>query len=179
MQDGNPNCNPYFMDFDLRLPYGSDIQTFRDGTILLQYMKNDEYREMKKQTRFGKMTEGTRYSKYAIENEFMKQDNKNFLERKTGTAKFTFAFDFQNTTYGVWFDLKVGKIFVSLDYIENTPYHYSTEMENHAPNMLFLKSAKSYASWRMFINAYKLGTLYFENNRIKSHVYELIKLLIN
>lgn len=49
------STNPYFLYFDLELPYNNDIKTFKDGTILLQYMKNEEYRETKRQTRFRKI----------------------------------------------------------------------------------------------------------------------------
>lgn len=49
------STNPYFLYFDLELPYNNDIRTFKDGTILLQYMKNEEYRETKRQTRFRKI----------------------------------------------------------------------------------------------------------------------------
>ena len=38
--------NPYFLEFNLSLPYNNDIKTFKDGTILVQYMKNEEYRKM-------------------------------------------------------------------------------------------------------------------------------------
>ena len=34
--------NPYFLYFDLHLPYNNDIITFKDGLILVQYMKNEE-----------------------------------------------------------------------------------------------------------------------------------------
>ncbi|MGN1371257.1 MAG: phage DNA encapsidation protein [Candidatus Coprovivens sp.] len=48
--------NPYFLYFDLSLPYNSDIKTFRNGTILVNYTKNQEYREVKRKSRFGEMT---------------------------------------------------------------------------------------------------------------------------
>ena len=46
--------NPYFLYFDLQLPYNNDIALYKNNTILLQYMKNEKYREAKKQTRFRK-----------------------------------------------------------------------------------------------------------------------------
>lgn len=85
--------NPYFLYFDLHLPYNTDIATFKDGLILVQYMKNEEYRQAKKQTKFGKLIEGTSFEKYAVDNQFI-QDNKNFIMKKTGTAKFNFAFTY-------------------------------------------------------------------------------------
>lgn len=49
--------NPYFLYFDLKLPYNSDIALYKNGLILVQYMKNEEYREIKKKSRFGKLVE--------------------------------------------------------------------------------------------------------------------------
>ena len=46
--------NPYFLYFDLHLPYNSDIVTFKNGLILVQYMCNEEYRQAKKETKFRK-----------------------------------------------------------------------------------------------------------------------------
>lgn len=52
---GNIYTNPYFLYFDLSVPYNNDIKTFKDGLILVQYMKNEEYREAKRNTKFRKV----------------------------------------------------------------------------------------------------------------------------
>ena len=78
----NIYTNPYFLYFDLKMPYNNDIITFKDGLILLQYMKNEEFREFKKQTKFGKLIAGTDFEDYAINNECI-MDNKSFIEKKT------------------------------------------------------------------------------------------------
>lgn len=100
---GNVVTNPYFMYFDLSLPYNNDIKTFKNGLILLQYMNNPEYRKAKSQTKFGQLVAGTSFEKYAIENQDL-HINKNFIEHKQATSKFSFAFIYQNETYGVWID---------------------------------------------------------------------------
>ena len=48
----NIYTNPYFLYFDLSLPFNNDIKLFKDGLILLQYMKNEEYRKAKRETKF-------------------------------------------------------------------------------------------------------------------------------
>lgn len=103
--------NPYFLYFDITLPYNTDIKTYKDGLILVQYMYNPEYREAKANTKFGKLTAGTEYSKYANENNF-RLDNKNFIEKKTGTSRCSFGIKYKDNTFGIWFDYSVGKIFV-------------------------------------------------------------------
>lgn len=47
----NIYTNPYFLYFNLTLPYNNDIKLFKDNLILLQYMKNEEYRQEKKKTK--------------------------------------------------------------------------------------------------------------------------------
>lgn len=166
--------NPYFLYFDLHLPLNNDIVLFKNNTILLQYMKNEKYREAKRQTRFGTLISGTDYENYAIDNKFI-NDNRNFVEKKSGSAKFSFAFIFKNEKYGVWFDYNAGKIFVSTDYIKNTPMMFATTLNDHSPNTMFLHSAKKYHCWKSFIDNYNLGNVRFENVKIKNITQELIK----
>lgn len=174
---GNVVTNPYFLYFDLSLPFNNDIKTFKNGLILLQYMNNEEYRKAKSQTPFGRLVAGTSYEKYAIEN----QDthiNKNFIEHKQATSKFTFAFIHENETFGVWFDYLQGKVYVSKDYIKNTPYIFATTLKDHTENTLFLSSAKKYNCWKNFIENYQLGNVRFENQKIKNISTDLIKKIL-
>lgn len=48
--------NPYFLYFNLKLPYNNDIALFKDGTILVQYMQNKEYQEVKEKSKFRKIS---------------------------------------------------------------------------------------------------------------------------
>lgn len=71
-------------------------------------MKNEEYREFKKSTKFGKLVEGTSFEDYAINNK-QPNDNKYFIEKKQASSKFSFAFIYNDITYGVWFDYNLRK----------------------------------------------------------------------
>ena len=108
---GNPAnvyTNPYFLYFNLSLPFNNDIKLFKDNLILLQYMKNEEYREAKKKTRFGKLVSNTSFEDYAINNKIL-NDNKNFIERKSGSAKFSFAFIYEENTFRCMVRLEIGQ----------------------------------------------------------------------
>ena len=102
--------NPYFLYFDISISKNTEISTFKDGLILVNYMKNIPYREKKKNSRFGKLVENTPYAQFAIDNEFINNNN-DFIEKKTNTAKFQFAITYKNNTYGIWFDFKARKNF--------------------------------------------------------------------
>ena len=95
--------SPLFSFFNLHLPYNSDIKLFKDNLILVQYMNNEEFRKDRENTLIGKLAKGTLYEKYAMQNQITNK-NKNFILKKSGSAKFSFAFIYNNQYYGVWND---------------------------------------------------------------------------
>ena len=86
--------NPYFMFFDLTLPYNNDIKLFKDNTILVQYMQNKEFQKEREETLIGKMMKNTKYFDYAVKNKILDKNNL-FIQKKTGNAKFSFALIYQ------------------------------------------------------------------------------------
>jgi Podovirus DNA encapsidation protein (Gp16). len=65
----NVYASPYFAYWDLDIPYGTEFKSYKDGAILVHYARNEVYREKKKQTKFGKLIDGTDYGRYAIDNQ--------------------------------------------------------------------------------------------------------------
>ena len=170
-------ANPYFIYWDLSLPYGSDIKTFKNGLILVNYIESsEEFLNAKKNSSFGKLIEGTEYGDYAINNNF-RLDNKTFVEKKTGTSKCSFYFQFQNKLYGVWFDFNVGKIFVSEDFNPNVQFFACTK-DDQTPNTMLISEAKNYSCWKIFVKNYKLGNVYFESLKIKQATLELLRIML-
>lgn len=168
--------NPYFLYFDLSLPYGNDIKTFKGGLILVQYMKNEKYREEKRKTKFGQLVEGTEYSKYAIDNDF-RMDNKSFIMHKTGNAKCNFTLIYNEFYLGVWFDYNEGKIFISSDYNSNG-HIFACTTNDHKPNTMLLSAVKDYSVIKQFIKNYKMGNVYYESQKIKNIAKDIITLLL-
>ena len=168
--------NPYFLFFDITIPYNNDIKLFKDGMILLQYIKETNFQNAKKETRFGKLVSGTEFEDYAVSNKFI-DENKNFIEKKSGTAKFSFSFIYKGSTYGIWIDYDSGKLYVSNDYLQNG-LSFATTTEDHKPNTMLYSIAKKYNCWNVFIQNYKLGNVYFENMRIKNISKEVLKNII-
>ena len=168
--------NPYFLFFDISIPYNNDIKLYKDGMILLQYVNGTEFQKAKKQTRFGKLVSGTDYEDYAIDNKFL-DESKMFIEKKSGQAKFSFSFVYKGSIYGVWIDYNIGKMYVSNDYINNG-LCFATTTDDHSPNTMLYSIAKKYNCWNSFIQNYKLGNVYFENMKIKNVSKEVLKNII-
>ena len=69
-----------------------------------------------------------------------------------------------------------GKVFVSLDFDKYSPYLFSMTLKDHSPNTLMFNAMKRYNFWKLFLENFKMGNVYFENQKIKHNLYELIKL---
>lgn len=165
--------NPYFIYFNITLPYGKNIM--RRDDILIELVENKNFIEKKKQTRFGRLIEGTEYGKYAIENSFLR-DNKNFIAKKTPNSEYYFTFVYMGVNYGTWIDYKAGVITVSENYDPSCKIIYSLTTNDHRPNTLLLKSNKKGVLFKNFIEQYKLGSVRFESINIKNIVNDVIKM---
>lgn len=165
--------NPYFLFFNIGLPYGKNIM--RKGDILIEYVEAEEFTEKKKETRFAKVIEGTAYASYAIENKYLR-DNKNFIQKKTPNSNFYFTFIYKGKNYGVWVDYKAGVMTVSEDYDSSCKLVYAITNEDHKPNTLLLKGIKKGVYFKSFVEQYKLGNVRFENMNVKNICQEVIKM---
>ena len=63
MQLNGIEYSPLFSFFDLYLPYNSDIKLFKDNTILVQYMNNEEFRKERENTLIRKTRKTEHYTK--------------------------------------------------------------------------------------------------------------------
>ena len=171
--------NPYFLYFDLKMPTSKDkngkwIWKHPSKPILVEDVRNEGFIDVKKKTEFGMLVNGTAYADFSIENKFLLDDD-TFIEKKSQKAKHAFNFHYRGNEFGVWFDFSEGKMWVSTS-TDPSGLNYSFTMKDHKPNtMLFKTKNKSY--WlKNFFEAFKLGTLYFENMNIKNMCYEILKL---
>ena len=164
--------NPYFAYFNLTLPYNSDIGTFKDGLIVVNYIKNEAYRKVKHESKFGRLIAGTKYEKYAIDNEFLR-DSKSFIGKRTETCKFIFTIKYNNNYYGVWTDYNTGFVYISSKYDANSPIVFTFNTADHDERSTMVKISK-YDFFKGVIEKFRNGELYFDNIRIKNEIMELI-----
>ena len=163
--------NPYFDYFNISLPYNSDIKTFKNGLILINYIKNEAYRKIKKESKFGTLIDGTKYGEYAIDNKSLK-DNNNFIKKKNPKSKFFFNIIINNHTYGVWMDYNSNEMYISKMYNNNHPVTIAFNYQDHSENTIMIKSKSVF--FQNLVNHYKQACLYFDNMQIKSDITGLI-----
>lgn len=164
--------NPYFDYFHLSLPYNSEFRTFKDGTILVNYIKNPVYREKKKATRFGALIDGTEYGEYAIDNAFLR-DNDSFLAKRDKDARVYSTIVLKGSKYGIWQNWKTGFVYISKDFEPSNPCVFVFDINDHTENTIYTKARNS--TWfQPVLKAYKMGCLFFETQKIKNDFIAII-----
>lgn len=169
--------NPYFDYFDIRLPYNSEFATFRDGLIAIHYVKNEAYRQAKRESRFGKLIADTQYGRYAIENEFLR-DDKSFIGKRTPHAKNFAVIATEGGKFGVWRDYREGLLFISKDFDPTNPCRVALDTSAHDETTIFKQSRASY-EMRIITEFYRIGSLYFESQSIKNKFMPALNKCLN
>lgn len=167
-----PHTSPYFAYWDLELPYGeSEFRTFRDGAIVVNYIRNLAYRKAKKESRFGKLIDGTLYGQYAIDNQALRENN-NFIEKKPPTSYYECTFVINGYHMGMW-NGKNGCLYLSEKHDPNSPRNFVFDYTDHTEGTVFT-SVRDNLWMRVCIRAYKIGALMFESQKIKANAVKLL-----
>jgi hypothetical protein len=167
--------NPYFLFWNVKLDRAKRF-TIKEH-IAIEIIKDSEYIQAKKNTRFGKMLEGTTYGKYAIENEFLR-DNDIFIEQKTPKASFTCGLKYNGKYYGFWVDFDQGLMYVNEQYDPSSWALYAITKEDHAPNLLLIKELRNARHIKRIVDCFQLGLLRFSDMTVKNQFYELIAFFV-
>lgn len=180
--------NPYFLYFNIELPYNKNVQTFfNDGAgrftkkrnktnpdILIELVADHDFIEMKSKTRFGQLVAGTNYFSYAVENEFLR-DSKEFIDKKGKGANHRFTIVYKDKQIGVWVDFIKGLYYLSEDVDPYNKLLFVFTTPEHTTNTLLISSIKKSALLSPFFENFKLGNVRFESVDIKNVFYELVK----
>lgn len=169
--------NPYFLYFNVKQPTKIDKNgklIWKNGEILIELTAGEGFIEAKKKTRFGSIIDGTAYGDYSINNQFLLDDT-TFIEKKSPEARYYFTFKYKGNEFGVWADFIDGKMWVSKSVDPSYRLIFSVTMKDHEPNTMFLKNLSRAGHFKTFIDAYKMGCVYFEDINIKNITYEVIK----
>lgn len=166
--------NPYFAEFRLTPPANGDIQRFgKTKDMLVQNVANQRLIDRKKSTRFGKMIEGSKYAEYAYDNQWLMDDSR-FVEKKTQRSTYYMSLRYMDTWLGIWFDPLQMLFYVSLDYDPQYPVQYSATTDDHQPNTMLFKRARSQPYIRHLMDAYDNGCMRYESIKLKAWFRDIV-----
>lgn len=174
--------NPYFLYWGLSMPTKKDkngkyIWLHKSKPILVEDVRNEHFIDRKKNTEFGKLVENTTFGDFSIENKFLLDDSE-FIEKKGAKARYYFTFTYKDYTFGVWADFNEGKLWVSYNVDPSFLLNYSLTLKDHKPNTLFINTKAKRGHFKVFIEAFKNGCLFFESQQIKNLTYEVLKIVL-
>ena len=162
----NVHASPYFAYWNLELPMdGAEFKTFQNGAILVNYIRNLEYRKAKKKSRFGMLIDGTAFGRYMIDNEVFRENN-NFIAKKPPNSRFEGMLIINGVNIGLWTG-RDGYMYMSEKYDPNTYHKFALDYNDHTEETIFT-SVRDNLYMHLAIRAYKQGWLRFENQKIKS-----------
>lgn len=168
-------ANPYFLYFNIK-PFKQRFYIDKVKGLLVEQYSNKSFIETKKQSHIGKLTAGTTYAEYAIENKSY-LDNDKFIAKKPSNASFNCAIDYKGKTYGFWLDYKNGNMYVNMQYDPDSYSHFSLTKEDHSINTFLIKNINN-TYLRNVVWLFRAGCMYFENQQIKSQVYEILSYFV-
>lgn len=164
--------NPYFSYWNLSTPYGSEFKRFKDGLIVVNCPRNEEYETAKKNSRFGKLIAGTDYGDYAIENQWLRDSN-TFIEKKSPESKYWATIVINSQTMGIWRDFNTSTVYLTENYNPNCTMKIACTAEDHQENTI-LASLSSHPILKLIMLAYKNGQLRFSSMKVKGAAMKLI-----
>ena len=161
-----PHSSPFFAYWNLELPAnGEEFRTFKNGTIVLQYVRNLEYRKLKKQSRFYELIKGSSYASYAVDNEALNENN-SFIGKRPKNAVFECELIINGTPLGMW-NGHDGYMYISEKYDPNTVHKFVFDYSDHTEGTIF-ENARQNIWMGLAIRAYKQGWLKFESQKVKA-----------
>lgn len=164
--------NPYFTYFRLTLPYNSDFKTFKDGLIVVNYTSNKDFVTEKKATKFGRLIAGTHYSDYAVDNEWL-NDDEAFIEKKVGYCKNISVVKLNGRMYGIWRSTENKRYYISEDYDPCNICIVSFDKADHDEETI-LMSARSNPFFKFVIENFRVGNVRFETMNVKNQFLTII-----
>lgn len=167
-----PHSSPYFAYWNLELPQnGEEFRSFRDGTIVIQYVRNMEYRQAKKNSRFYKLIEGSDFAKYAVDNEAL-NENLSFIEKKPPKCRFYGLLIINGTPLGIW-SASNGCLYLSEKHDPNTTMKFVFDYSDHTEGTIF-EDIRHNLYMHLVLKAYKQGWLRFDNQKVKAIATSLL-----
>lgn len=167
--------NPYFLHFGLLLPKTKTGIKRIKKDIVVEYHDNQSYREAKQQTRFGQMIEGTAFEAYAVNNQFI-YENDDFISKKTGRAFYQYTLDIEGELYGVYQDTQESMIWISEDVNLECPFRY--RYRGSGSGFLVFKTRRTIRRIDELILNFELGNVFFENQKIKQKMIKFFERLM-
>lgn len=165
--------NPYFLYFDLKLEKGQTVKLLPD--ICLEMVENKEYEEHMANTRFGRLTAGTAYNKYAFQNSFLR-DNDTFIESIPSNARYVCTLVIDGEKLGVHYETLNDMYYIAEKIDGSCNIRLVFNQEDHDNSTLYVKNSNVVV---LTLSEYfSAGRVRFETVKAKNLSYNILKRML-
>lgn len=156
---------PLFDEMGIKINSDKEFQKFHNGLFLLQIYKNDEFTEDKKNTRFAKLIQNSKYYKYAIENELL-EDNNEYICDRVGQLTFMFSIRAYDFEVGVWLNHE-GMFYIDEKIEPNTKNKYFIYNDDMKEGYINIRNNNNKYTIKKLKDEYLNGCVYYSTQRVK------------
>ena len=154
--------SPYFSYFNVKMPPEGEFAVYDE--IVIENCKNEPFKEAMRNTRFGKLVQGTNYAAYAIENNSL-VDLNTFVMDRPQNARCVVRLDSAMGTLYLW-TAQPNSIFISLKGDPNITT-WALDEKSHNENSERMDFASSLAT-NLIKRHYRMGTMFFDSAEAKA-----------
>lgn len=164
-------ANPYFSYFKVK-PFKSGFYVDRNRGITVQLYSNSKFTEHRQNTRLGKLISGTDFGNYAIENEFL-LDNENFIAERPTSSRHYYNLRIGDFMYGAWIDFVNPGMYISKIY-DRDRLTYAFNNYDYQPGD-YIVNKKNYDHYMKGLKKYyESSMLFYEDQMIKNDMISIL-----
>lgn len=168
--------NPYFIYFNIIPRKNERFTLARDGELVVDISTNDDFINEKKNTKFGKLIKGTKYSDYSIDNKSLR-DTDTFIEKiqlKNSVPICQVSLDSQSCM--IWYSY-TKNVYYCCNKIDGTAPEFALSTNDHNCNSYLNGGNTRFDILKEVTRYFNLGKVRFENQNVKQLMYSIFKKL--
>ncbi len=164
--------NPYFLYFNIIPDITKRFNAYK--SVLVEIPDSTDFTNLRKETKFGQLIEGTDYGDMSLENEFV-NDSTIFISKRTPESRFQFSVIYKGLTIGIWVDVGAGLMYLSQDHDPSTKLVFAMTSDDLKENTMLMMTWKQNYYLKKLVSAFTKGFLRFDNQVLRNVGYEMFK----
>ena len=167
--------NPLFTFFDIVPNPNERFQVFKDGLICLELFYDNKFAENKKESKFGRLVEGTQYGAYVVENKPLEDSEEFIRERGSDRYQYICSFKTEDFIIGVWRNLSEGGLLCDERIDISRKRQFAVQLSDLSEGYLYLKKVRfDYECLNAVMKANACGTLFYTTQEVKKIMQERV-----
>lgn len=171
--------NIYFTEFGVKLPQMPPFKRYNRfrKDVLVVIWQEQSYLDVKSQTRFYKLNEGSTFNEHAYGNEFY-LDTSHFIKEKDKHSEFHFAMVYMGKTYTVWTNWDKGIYYCTTKggntHARNT---FALTLDDNKPNNMNIRRVKNLPFMKAFRNGVDENKVFYDDLKTQAALKEAVFML--